>query len=211
MDIKTILFDLDGTLIDTNELIIASFEHTFRTFNHSFTRDEMKAFNGPPLRNSFQSIDPDNAEEMIATYREFNVKYHDDYVEIFPGVIDTIEQLTRKNINMAIVTNKARYVVKLGLSLTGLDHYFPKEKVITIDDVNHPKPHPESVIKAMDIVNGQAKTTLMVGDTSYDIDAGHQAGVKTAGVSWTDKGADYLYQYKPTYMLDEMSYLLHLI
>lgn len=211
MSIKTILFDLDGTLLDSNELINASFKHTFKTFNFPITSEQIKTFNGPPLRKTFKSFDPERVDDMIKTYREFNISHHDDYVTVFPKVMETIDQLANKDIQMAIVTNKVRDVVKLGLSLTGLDQYFTPKVVITLDDVKHSKPHPEAVIKAMEIVNSDPKSTLMVGDNFHDIEAGHHAGVKTAGVAWSDKGRDFLQQYKPTYMLESMTDLLRLI
>lgn len=211
MGIRTILFDLDGTLLDTNELIKASFKHTFDTFNFNFTDEEIKSFNGPPLMDTFTSINPDYAEEMLKTYREYNMKYHDDYVEPFPKVVETIKQLKEKQIQMAVVTNKNRQVTDMGLDLTILNKYFTPEKVITIDDLEHPKPHPEAIIKAMGKLNGEAETTLMVGDNYHDINAGHHAGVKTAGVSWSEKGREYLEQFNPTYMIDEMEDLLRLI
>src|SRR5699024_6825546 len=92
MSIHTILFDLDGTLIDTNELIITSFEHTFKTHNLPHTREEIMSFNGPPLRDTFYNINPDQAETLIATYREHNLAHHDSYVTAFPHVVDVLDR-----------------------------------------------------------------------------------------------------------------------
>ncbi|OZU88768.1 pyrophosphatase PpaX [Virgibacillus indicus] len=206
MSIHTVLFDLDGTLIDTNELIIASFEHTFKHYNFAFTTKEIMGFNGPPLTETFQKIDPARAEVMIKTYRDHNLSNHEQYVKVFPNVLETIEELKNNNIQVGIVTTKMKDTVQLGLSITGLDKFF--DTVITLDDVVHPKPHPEPVIKAMKELDSQANTTLMVGDNYHDIEAGKNAGVKTAGVAWAHKGKDHLLEHNPTYMLEDMRDLL---
>ncbi|HLR79674.1 MAG TPA: pyrophosphatase PpaX [Bacillota bacterium] len=208
MNIRTILFDLDGTLIDTNELIIQSFLHTFRQYGFTFTREEVKAFNGPPLKKTFEAIDPQRADEMIQTYLKHNHAIHDHYVKAFPNVVETIQQLREHQINMGIVTTKMRKGALMGLRKTGLDRLF--ETVITLNDVKQAKPHPEPVLKAMNELGGEAESTLMVGDNSYDIEAGHNAGMYTAGVAWSQRGKAYLQQYQPTYMLENMKDLLKL-
>lgn len=207
--IQTILFDLDGTLINTNELINQSFIHTFNHYGLSFTRDELVTFNGPPLIETFAKIDKDHAEDMVKLYRSHNLKYHDDYVTAFPNVIETVQRLYNKHFKLGIVTTKMRQTVEKGLELTGLSHYF--NTVITLDDVTHPKPDPEPVVKAMNELEAEADTTLMIGDNSYDIEAGKRAGTYTAGVAWAQRGEAYLQTYQPTYMLSDMKDLLDVI
>lgn len=209
MSIQTVLFDLDGTLINSNELIHLSFEHTMKTYGFTFTLDEMRAFNGPPLWDTFNKLNPGLEEAMITTYRDHNLEIHDEYVTLFPNVIETIEQLKNSGIKLGIVTAKMRNSVTHGLSFTRLDEYI--DTVVTVDDVTHSKPHPESVIKAMSLLNGKASSTIMVGDNSHDILAGQRAGVRTAGVTWTDKGSDYLASYEPTFMLKDMRDLLEIV
>lgn len=209
MSINTILFDLDGTLIDTNELIIASFNHTFNHYQLNFTREEMIGFNGPPLRETFHQIDPERAENMIATYRKHNLAAHDSYVKAFPNVVETLEVLKNKQVKLGVVTTKMNQAVTMGLTLTGLDAYF--DTVVTFDDVTNTKPHPEPVIKAMEELGADAASTLMVGDNYHDIEAGKNAGVKTAGVAWALKGKEHLLAYQPTYMLEDMSDLLTIL
>lgn len=209
MSIRTILFDLDGTLIDTNELIIASFNHTFNHYNLSYTREEINEFNGPPLKDTFINIDPERAGEMIAVYRKHNLAEHDKYVKAFPGVIETLEVLRSQHIKLGVVTTKMSKSVTMGLTLTGLDQYF--ETVITYDDVTNPKPHPEPVIKAMKELDADPLSTLMVGDNYHDIESGKNAGVSTAGVAWAFKGKERLLEYNPTYMLEDMRDLLEIV
>lgn len=209
MDIHTILFDLDGTLIDTNQLIIESFKYTFDTFGIPYTVEELTKYNGPPLIDTFHKVNPKDAEAMLETYREHNLSHHDKFVRPFPKVIETIETLVKGNYKLAIVTTKLKDSAMVGLEMTGLLPYF--ETIITLNDVTHPKPHPEPVKMALEALNSKAKHAIMIGDNYHDILAGQRAGTLTAGVAWSRHGASYFKQYHPTYMLQDMSDLLKIV
>jgi pyrophosphatase PpaX len=206
---NTILFDLDGTLIDTNELINESFYHTFKQFGLEFTHEEIIAFNGPPLRETFEKIDLDKAEAMITTYRKHNLEHHDNYVKAFPHVKETLRGLKERGIKLGIVTTKMRKTAIRGMKITGIYSYF--DTIIALDDITNPKPHPEPVLSAMKNLQAEKESTLMIGDNHHDIESGHNAGVKTAGVAWSLKGEEVLQNYNPTYMLHDMKDLLDII
>ncbi|GAE92753.1 pyrophosphatase PpaX [Gracilibacillus boraciitolerans JCM 21714] len=210
MKIETILFDLDGTLIDTNELIIASFTHTVEKYgDRPYTREEIMDFIGPPLTDSLKKVNVDNVEEMIATYRKHNYENHEKYVTAFPTVVETIKTLKDKGFQLGIVTTKLTDTAKLGLKITGMDQLF--DVLIGLDDVEHAKPHPEPILKAIELLKANPMTTIMVGDNYHDIEAGHNAGVQTAGVAWTIKGRKTLEAHDPNYMLEKMSDLLEIV
>ncbi|MFG6121478.1 pyrophosphatase PpaX [Thalassobacillus sp. B23F22_16] len=210
MSINTILFDLDGTLIDTNELIISSFTHTTEQYgDRLYSREEIMSFIGPPLRESLAKIDKDRVEELVNVYREHNMKHHDELVEAYPTVVETIETLKEKGYKLGIVTTKMRQTVEMGLKLTGLKESFPV--VVTLDDVSNAKPDPEPINKALEQLDSTASETLMVGDNTHDILAGKNAGTKTAGVAWTIKGKEVLEALDPDFMLTEMREILDII
>lgn len=202
MKIHTILFDLDGTLIDTNELIIASFLYTFEHFQLPITREETLSFIGPSLKDTFDKVDPARSEEMIQVYRDHNLHHHDNYVEAYPHVVETLKRLKETNIKLGIVTTKMRPGVNMGLKLVGLEELF--DTVITLGEVTHAKPHPEPIIKAMNELDANVSSTLMVGDNSHDIESGQNAGVRTAGVAWSIKGRETLAKLNPTFMLEDI-------
>jgi len=209
MSIDTILFDMDGTLIDTNELIYESFNYTLKKFGYDFTKEEIMDFNGPPLIESFKKVNEKNFKEMVDVYREHNHLHHDKYVKIFPNVIETLTALQDKGIKLGVVSTKMRQGVELGLSSTNIKDYF--ESIITFDDVHYAKPHPEPVLKGMSELNSEPKGTLMVGDNYQDIESGKNAGVKTAAVAWSAKGVEFLRQFNPTYILEDMKDILKII
>jgi pyrophosphatase PpaX len=208
--IDTILFDLDGTLIDTNELIITSYLHTLEQyFPGEFTRKDVLPFMGPPLKEVFSELNPTKVDEMIQTYRTYNLAKHDSIVTAFEGVNDTVEALAANGFKLAIVTTKFADTAKRGLTLTGLDKYF--DVLIALDHVEKPKPDPEPIFKALDVLNSKPETAMMVGDNHHDVLAGKNAATKTAGVAWTAKGRDHLASYEPDYMLDKMADLLPIL
>ncbi|PGU86445.1 pyrophosphatase PpaX [Bacillus cereus] len=210
MRINTVLFDLDGTLINTNELIISSFLHTLNTYYpNQYKREDVLPFIGPSLHDTFSKIDKSKVEEMITSYRKFNHDHHDELVEEYETVYETVRELKKQGYKVGIVTTKARQTVEMGLQLSKLDEFF--DVVVTIDDVEHVKPHPEPLQKALELLDAKPEEALMVGDNHHDIVGGQNAGTKTAAVSWTLKGRAYLEAYKPDFMLDKMSDLLPIL
>ncbi|WP_243290329.1 pyrophosphatase PpaX [Bacillus sp. FJAT-47783] len=210
MKINTLLFDLDGTLINTNDLIIESFMHTLEHyFPGRFTRKDILSFIGPPLIDTFGKLDPDRMEEMVATYRKFNHEQHDILVKEFETVYDTVKTLHEKGYKLGIVTTKIRETVNMGLKLTKLDTFF--DVVVTLDDVEHAKPHPEPILKALAQLDAKPEEAMMIGDNVHDIDAGKNAGTKTVGVAWSLKGEEYIRSHNPDYIVSKMSDILSIV
>jgi pyrophosphatase PpaX len=208
--INTVLFDLDGTLIDTNELIISSFLHTLEHYYpKQYKREDVLPFLGPTLKETFESMENANVDEMIKTYRKYNITHHDSFVTEFPTVIETVKVLKEKGYKVGIVTTKISDVVMKGLKLTKLDSYF--DVIVALDHVEKPKPDPEPIFKALEQLHSKPEETIMVGDNHHDILAGKNAGTTTAGVAWSIKGREHLEQYKPDYILEEMADLLKIL
>ncbi|AIE61311.1 pyrophosphatase PpaX [Bacillus methanolicus] len=208
--INTVLFDLDGTLIDTNELIISSFLHTLeKYYPGKYKRADVIPFMGPTLEETFEGINKDWAEDMAKTYREFNISNHDLFVKEFDGVYETVRILKENGFKLGIVTTKRLDVALKGVKLTKLDEFF--DCIVAIEHVKKPKPDPEPILLALERLRSVPEEALMVGDNHHDILGGKNAGTKTAGVAWSLKGKDYLAQFEPDYMLDNMSDLLSIL
>jgi pyrophosphatase PpaX len=209
-NINTILFDLDGTLIDTNELIISTYLHTLeKYYPGKYKREDVLPFLGPTLHEVFGAMDSERVEEMVLEYRTYNLANHDALVKEFVGVMETIETLKKKGYKLAIVTTKREDVAFKGLRLMKLDHFF--DVMIAYDHVKKVKPDPEPIFLALEKLDSKPGETLMVGDNFHDVLAGKNAGTKTAGVAWTIKGRDYLAKYEPDYMLENMTDLLTIL
>lgn len=208
--ITTLLFDFDGTLLDTNELIIQTFLSVLgKRYPGRFTKEDVLHFIGPSLKQTFDSIDETLTEELIKEYRAWNIEMHDQMAVEFDGVADTLRILKARGIKMAIVSTKRQDIIQRGLKLMGIEDIF--EVVIALDDVVNPKPDPEPIVLALNRLNASKEEALMIGDNSHDIEGGHNAGVRTAGVAWTAKGEAYLATFNPTYMLKHITDLLEIV
>lgn len=210
MAINTILFDLDGTLVNTNELIIASFTHTLEQYYHGqYGREEIIGFIGEPLEESFEKVDSKRVDELTNVYRKHNVAFHDKLVREFDGVYETVETLKKQGYQIGVVTTKFRETVNKGLKLARLEPFF--ETVVTLDDVENAKPDPEPIRLALQLLDAKPEQTIMVGDSIFDIQAGKNAGTSTAGVAWSIKGENVLQAENPDFMLKKMPDLLNIL
>jgi pyrophosphatase PpaX len=208
--IKTILFDLDGTIIDTNELTIRSFLHTFGDFEgEPITREHIVPNMGRPLVEQMRFFSGrELVQDLVSKYREFNLAKHDEFVKEFPHVGEVLASLHAAGIKMGVVTSKMRLTSEMGLALCGIASYF--DVLVTVDDVANPKPDAEGIYKAMEALGADKATTLMVGDSHYDIEAAHNAGIGSAAVAWSLKGIPYLESYRPSHIIRDMRELLKL-
>lgn len=184
-DVKypTVLFDLDGTLIDSGAMILESFRHATRTvLRREIPDDELvAAVGGSSIRDQMASFDADRADELVRVYRAHNAPLHDD-LEAFEGVHDVLEHLHAEGRKLGIVTAKRRKTVDLAFGQLGIERYF--DVVVTTDDTELHKPHPEPVLRALELVGATSAGAAFIGDSPFDIQAGKAAGVFTIGVSW---------------------------
>jgi len=201
--LSTFLFDLDGTLIDSIELILRSYRHTMRAHRGLEPPDEvwMQGL-GTPLWVQFRhwTEDPAEIEAMVATYRVYNLEHHDDLVRPYEGVVAAVRDLRKKGKTLGLVTSKIREGALRGLQLAGLEDGF--EVIVGADDVTHPKPHPEPVLKALEQLGAPAADAVFIGDSRHDIECGRAAGVKTAAVLWGPFDRTHLADLVPDYWLE---------
>ncbi|BBI31095.1 pyrophosphatase PpaX [Cohnella abietis] len=206
--ITTVLFDLDGTIIDTNELIIQSFLHALKgVVPESFGREHIIPSMGQPLTMQLQQFSGQNDVALLTqAYRDYNHLRHDEMVSLFAGVAHVVPRLHHAGIRLGIVTTKMRATTIRALDLLGLHTYM--ETIVTLDDVEHAKPHPEPVAKAIQALGSNPAETLMVGDSSVDMESAIAAGAIPVGVAWSLKGEEHLFKSGAAHMLHEMNELL---
>jgi pyrophosphatase PpaX len=204
-----ILFDLDGTLIDSIELILESYRHTMRVHRGKSPPDALfLAGLGTPLRvqlREFCSTDAE-LEQMIATYREWNLANHDRMVTAYPGALDTVSALKADGAKLAIVTSKNLRGLQRGLSLCGFEGLF--DVLVHCDSLAESKPDPAPVRLALEELGASASQALFVGDSPHDIAAGRTAGTRTAACLWGPFEKKRLAEERPDYWLSSFADLL---
>ncbi|MCL1990765.1 MAG: pyrophosphatase PpaX [Defluviitaleaceae bacterium] len=209
--IKAILFDFDGTLADTNPLIIRTFTETFAAIlpHLKVTQDEILTCIGPTLEQTGEKYLPENPDQFVSYYRMLNVKYHDDMIDIYPGIQEMLAVLQEKGLTLVIVSSKKRDFVIRGLKKLALFHFF--DAIVAGDDVTNPKPHSEPIDQVLAHYGLLPTECLMVGDNSHDIECARAAGVKSIAVGWAVKGVDYLKQFNPDYLINDAMEIVEII
>lgn len=203
-NIRTMLFDLDGTIMDTNELIIRSFlESLAGVVPADFSREHIIPNMGLTLSDQIKIFSGlEEVAHLEAAYRKVNLRLHDEFVKSFPYVNEVVKNLHEQGIRIGVVTTKMRLTTERGLKFVGLYDYI--DAIVTIDDVINPKPHPEPVLMAMEQLGADPTSTIMVGDSVVDIESAEAAGAVSVGVAWSLKGAQKLRESGAQYVIDDM-------
>jgi pyrophosphatase PpaX len=180
-----LLFDLDGTLVDSIELILASARHAFTGFAGTIpTDDEWRAGIGRPLLTMFREFTGDevDAQRLAVRYREYQLEHHDRLMRAYEGIVPLVEELAAAGHPMALVTSKPDWLAQRALVHVGLSAAIPV--VVGCDSCVQHKPHPEPVHRALALLPPSGGDALFVGDSPHDVSAGRAAGVRTIGVTW---------------------------
>jgi pyrophosphatase PpaX len=210
--IQTVLFDLDGTLIDSIRLILDSYHHTLAA--HGIpprTDDHWLRGVGTPLSVQFAEWRDDvgKLEAMVATYREYNLAHHDQMVTVYPGVVTALGAIRAADRRTGLVTSKNRQGALRGLTLVRLEAMM--DVLVCADEVTNPKPHSEPVEKAVALLGADPGTTVYVGDSIHDMVSGRAAGVRTAAALWGPFGREHLELAAPDYWLETPADLVTLL
>ena len=184
-NINTVLFDFDGTIMNTAGVIIESWKHVFKTLKGEDVDEEsiVKTF-GEPLVESLRKAFPDvPVEEAIEIYRSNHLDSFTHRISLFPGMDDLLAELYDRKYKMAVVTSRTRKSTYDAMEKFGLEKYFGY--VVTCDDTDKHKPDPTPIFIALDKLSRSPERSIMVGDTMFDILAAKGAGVKSGLVGWS--------------------------
>jgi pyrophosphatase PpaX len=181
--VEVVLFDLDGTLIDTIDLILASMRHATEAVLGEALPDHVLLHNvGVPLRVQMREFDEDRAEELLSVYREHNAEVHDELVEEYPGTADGLSALLDAGYRLGIVTSKSRPVAERGLEAFGLGRYF--ECLVAYEDTEIHKPEPEPLLEAARRFGVDIGKCAYVGDSPHDMNAAIASGAVPIAALW---------------------------
>ncbi|MGI6217629.1 MAG: HAD family hydrolase [Coriobacteriales bacterium] len=183
--LKAVIFDNDGTIADTHDMILASFIHaTEEVLGKALPEDVLMEKVGIPLADQMKdfSDDPEVQEKLLKSYRSYNHKIHDEMIAKFPGEDEALSELNSMGLKMAVVTSKRHWLAARGLEVLGIEKYF--EFLIGADDCEGHKPGPEPVLACVDKLGLSPAECAYVGDSPFDIMAANAAGCMSIGVIW---------------------------
>ncbi|MGI8649887.1 MAG: HAD hydrolase-like protein [Rubrobacter sp.] len=183
--LKYVLFDFDGTLVDTIELIFQSMKHaTSGILDREFSREVLLANVGQPLPVQMAEFDPERVDELMESYRAYNDKVHEKYIKAYPDIPQSLRRLGEAGVEIAVVTSKRRHSVELALTS------FPElreavDRFVTLEDTEKHKPDPEPLLKGLEMLGGgDPAEAAYVGDAPFDVSAAKAAGMMSVAVSW---------------------------
>lgn len=206
------LFDFDGTLVDSIELFIRSFTHTLTRHGGAVPpREEWLGRFGLPLGEQLgvYASSADEVTAMIATFRGHYDEIVESLLTVYPGVVSTLEALREWGVRVAIVTSKHRKGTLRALELVGLAHFF--DLIVTPYDVPRGKPHPDQVVRALELLDVLPEEAIFLGDSPYDMAAGRAAGTHTAAALWGAFPRARIEAERPDFYLDSPEKLLELV
>jgi HAD superfamily hydrolase (TIGR01509 family) len=178
-----IIFDIDGTLTATNELIFATFNHiTEKYLKRSYSPKELTALFGPTEKVIIKEIMSDNYDEAMDDYHHFYRTNHNRMAKAFDGVIDIIKELKKRDVLLSIYTGKGRLSSEITLEKIGIINDF--DMIVTGDDIKGHKPSPEGVDVFVNRYNLNRERVLLIGDAPPDVKAAKATGIKIASVLW---------------------------
>ena len=183
MRFPTILFDLDGTVVDSGAIILASMRHATReVLGREYTDEElMRTVGGPGLEAQMVAIDPERAGELVDVYRAHNIPLHDE-LEACAGMEPVLVQLRDEGRRLGVVTAKRRDTAELAFATVSLGHLF--EVIVGGDETDKHKPDPEPLLLGAERLGADPAQTAYVGDSPFDMLAAQAAGMYAVAVTW---------------------------
>lgn len=209
-----IILDFDGTIGDTQTLILNTMQKTIKALQlPGRTREQCQKMIGLPLKQTFTQL-IDMTDEMgelcVTTYKRiFEEDNTPDAVPLFPNVIPTLKQLHEKGHTLTIASSRARASLMGFLKDLQLEPYI--SLVVSCEDVTHAKPNPEMVDKTLQATGFNASDAIVVGDARYDILMGRNAGCKTIGVAYGNGGREEMEEAKADFIIDDFNQLLEIV
>jgi pyrophosphatase PpaX len=206
-----VLFDLDGTLIDTIDLLLECARHTFEGRTPAPTDEEWIAGLGTPLRKQFAAYttSDEEIEALAQRYRAYQREHHDRLTNAYPGVLETLDELERRGHPMGIVTSKSNEMMDRGLEWVGIMRHMRTR--VGMDNAKRHKPDPHPVEVALEELGYSPDEALFLGDSPHDIASGNAAGVITVAALWGPFTREQLEPYHPAYRLDQITDLPKLV
>ncbi len=204
MPIKYVLFDFDGTLVDSNEAVISTLNQTaLKHRGTPYTQEELNEILGKPIEDQVRILSEDQVQSLSEFYKIQYRRVRDALTKSYEGVEEMLVKLKADGVKIGIVSNKGRNGINHGLEMFKLQDLI--DFSVSKNDVNQPKPNPEGIYLALKGLGGSEKDiedTVFVGDSGHDIESGKRAGCQTILVGWTLLALEPLKAMEPDYIAE---------
>jgi pyrophosphatase PpaX len=178
-----VLFDLDGTICNSIDVIVASYERAFREVSgRRIALSDALGWIGEPLPVTFRREDPANADRLERAYRQFNESHMADMILPYPGIPELLDDLNRAGVAMGVVTSKRKVQAQDSMIYAGISGRIPL--LVSMESTTIHKPKPEPLLLALQMMHGHADRACYVGDAVVDLEAARAAGLARIGVTW---------------------------
>lgn len=210
--LRAALFDFDGTLVDTTEMIYQGMLHaTGEVLGREIPRETLMAGVGQPLPRQMEVLDAEKAELLLESYRAHHEENHDALIREFPGVPEALARLRAAGVKIGVVTSKRRASVEMAVRRFPfleevVDHF------VAMEETTEHKPHPAPLLKGLEDLGGVPKEeAVYVGDSPYDVQAAKAAGMTSVAVSWGAFAEDTLRAAEPDHLLPDIDAVVDLL
>jgi pyrophosphatase PpaX len=204
--LSAVLFDFDGTLVDTTEMIHQSMRHATSSVlgRDDIPRETLLANVGRPLPRQMELIDAEKAELLLEAYRSHHEEHHDALIGKFLGVEESLSRLQAAGMKVAVVTSKRRPSVEMALkNYPGLRNVV--DRFVTLEDTREHKPHPEPLWRGLELLGGiPQESAAYVGDSPFDVEAAKAAGLTSVAVSWGAFSEERLREAEPDHLVPDI-------
>jgi pyrophosphatase PpaX len=204
--VSAALFDFDGTLVDTTEMIHQSMRHAASSVlgRDDIPRGTLLANVGQPLPRQMELIDAEKAELLLEAYRRHHEEHHDDLIGEFPGIEEALARLRSAGVRVAVVTSKRLVSVEMALKgFPGLRDVV--DRFVTMEDTTEHKPNPEPLLRGLELLGNVPKEeAVYVGDSPFDVEAAKAAGLTSVAVSWGAFSEDTLRAAEPDHLVPDI-------
>jgi phosphoglycolate phosphatase len=207
MAYRLIVFDFDGTLADSERCITASMSAALAEYDLGADWTRLRSHIGLPLDRTIrgivrQELGDDLVGEVVRSYRRHHATLQDRLIELYPGTLDTLEQLSTSGVVLAIASSKISSAVEAALKHFDIGKFFAC--IVGGEQVANGKPAPDMVDRILEITDRPREEALVVGDTTFDVEMAHNAGVDSCAVTYGNQTRDQLSLVRPTYLAESI-------
>ena len=203
--LSAVLFDFDGTLVDTTEMIHQGMRHAASSVlgRDDIPRETLLANVGQPLPRQMELLDAERAELLMEAYRRHHEENHDALIGEFPNIEGSLSRLRSAGIRVAVVTSKRRVSVQMALkNFPGLRNVV--DRFVTLEDTKEHKPHPEPLLRGLELLGVPRDEAAYVGDSPFDVQAARAAGLASVAVSWGAFSEARLREAEPDHLVPDI-------